>query len=69
VCVHEANYIDTISLPSNLGYGFILAYERCCRNVTLNNIFQPLETGTTEYIEIPLLAITGPYRRFPTCRG
>ena len=58
VCVHEANYIDTISLPSNLGYGFILAYERCCRNVTLNNIFQPLETGTTEYIEIPLLAIT-----------
>ena len=57
VCVHEANYIDTISLPNNLGYGFILAYERCCRNGTLNNIFEPLNTGTTEYIEIPLLAL------------
>lgn len=58
VCVHEANYIDTISLPDNLGHGFIIAYERCCRNTTLNNIELPLETGTTEYIRIPLLALT-----------
>ncbi len=58
VCVHEANYIDTISLPDNQGFGFILAYERCCRNTSLNNIVDPLETGTTEYIEIPLLAFT-----------
>lgn len=58
VCVHEANYIDTITLPANFGHGFILAYERCCRNVSLNNIKEPLETGTTEYINIPFLALT-----------
>ena len=58
VCVREANYIDTISLPANFGHGFILAYERCCRNSSLNNILEPLETGTTKYIEIPFLAFT-----------
>ena len=58
VCVHEANYITTVTLPELNGHGFILAYERCCRNVSLNNIEGPLETGTTEYIEIPFLALT-----------
>ncbi len=58
VCVHEANYIDTISLPTNQDFGFIIAYERCCRNVSLNNIVEPLETGTTEYIQFPSLALT-----------
>jgi len=30
--------------------GYFLAYQRCCRNVTLNNIIDPLETGTTKFV-------------------
>lgn len=55
VCVHEAVYRDTLFLP-DLGKGYILAYQRCCRNVTLNNIEDPLNTGMTEVIEIPQIA-------------
>ncbi|WP_235293278.1 T9SS type B sorting domain-containing protein [Portibacter lacus] len=46
VCVHTSTYIDTITLPFRPG-GYILAYSRCCRNETLTNITDPLQTGTT----------------------
>lgn len=51
VCVHETTYVDTLNLPVRPG-GYILSYQRCCRNVTLNNIVDPLETGSTKYIHI-----------------
>lgn len=59
VCVHEAVYRDTLFLP-DLGKGYILAYQRCCRNVTLNNIDDPLNTGLTEVIQIPQMAFDEP---------
>ena len=51
VCVHETVYRDTVHLPPSPG-GYILAYERCCRNGTLNNILNPLETGATYFTRI-----------------
>jgi gliding motility-associated-like protein len=51
VCVHQSVYRDTILLFPKDG-GYILSYQRCCRNSTLKNIDDPLETGSTEMIHI-----------------
>ncbi len=51
VCVHEAVYESIITLPSN-ERGYILAYQRCCRNKTITNIITPEETGATFTISI-----------------
>ncbi len=44
LCVDEAVYVDTVWLPIQ-DEGYILAYQRCCRNVILDNIVDPLNTG------------------------
>ena len=49
VCVEEAMYSGIVFLPFKEN-GYFLAYQRCCRNVTLNNIIDPLETGTTKFV-------------------
>lgn len=46
VCVHRTVYKDTVRLPFLKG-GYQLVYQRCCRNETLTNINQPLETGAS----------------------
>jgi gliding motility-associated-like protein len=46
VCVEETVYIDTVTLPF-YEPGYIIAYQRCCRNATLQNVFDPLNTGMT----------------------
>ncbi len=46
VCVHTTFYKDTINLPYQED-GYVLTYQRCCRNGTINNIINPLETGAT----------------------
>ncbi len=46
VCVHTTTYRDTLELPWRAG-GYLLAYQRCCRNQTLLNIVDPLATGAT----------------------
>lgn len=51
VCVHTTTYIDTVQLPFS-DRGYILSYERCCRNKTLNNIVDPETVGTTEWVFI-----------------
>lgn len=51
VCVQEGTYIDTIRLPFR-NRGYMLAYQRCCRNVSLNNIVNPLNTGGTYTVGI-----------------
>ena len=48
VCVHETIYKEIVRLPYNPGKnGYILTYQRCCRNATLENILDPLQTGGT----------------------
>jgi len=51
ICVHEATYSKVVTLPSKPG-GYIAAYQRCCRNGSLNNILDPLNTGSTYFVEI-----------------
>ncbi|MBK8956341.1 MAG: hypothetical protein IPM34_12420 [Saprospiraceae bacterium] len=76
VCVHTTTYVDTIELPFLVG-GYILSYQRCCRNFTIRNIVDPLASGATYTLEIteesllqcnasPLL---GPYPPIYICGG
>lgn len=51
VCVHTTSYVDTLELPMQAG-GYLLAYQRCCRNYTIRNILDPLESGATYTVEI-----------------
>lgn len=53
VCVEEARYVGRVYLPPTEKSGYILAYQRCCRNRTITNIQSPLETGTTYFVHIP----------------
>lgn len=56
VCVNTSTYTDTISLPFRPG-GYTLAYQRCCRNQSILNIVDPLDTGATYPIEISETAL------------
>lgn len=51
VCVEEFEYVTTVFLPQNPG-GYILAHQRCCRNMTINNLVTPQEQGATYFAEI-----------------
>jgi gliding motility-associated-like protein len=51
VCVHTTTYTTIENLPFVEG-GYILAYQRCCRNETIDNIILPLETGASYTVEI-----------------
>lgn len=57
VCYHRTIYTDTVSLPYRSG-GYQLAYQRCCRNYTINNIVLPDETGMTCYVYISEAALS-----------
>lgn len=51
VCVHKATYITTTILPFNPN-GYILVYQRCCRNKLIRNLPDPLNTGISFVAEI-----------------
>ncbi len=52
VCYEVANYIFTTPLPPRAG-GYILAYQRCCRNNTIVNLANVQGTGATYMATIP----------------
>ena len=69
VCVHTTTYVDTITLPERPN-GYILSYQRCCRNQTILNIVEPLETGATFIARISNQALVecntqATYKNFP----
>ncbi|MEL6942149.1 MAG: PKD domain-containing protein, partial [Bacteroidota bacterium] len=46
VCVHTSTYRDTVNLTV-ISDGYEIVYQRCCRNQTIMNVIEPLETGAT----------------------
>lgn len=51
VCVHTTTYVAEIILPYRAS-GYTMAYMRCCRNGSLNNVLNPLSTGMTLVAEL-----------------
>ena len=51
VCVEEATYEFTVTLPDG-NESYHIVYQRCCRNNTINNIINPEDTGATFTIEL-----------------
>ncbi len=51
VCVHKATYKTIVNLPYNPN-GYILVYQRCCRNRLIRNLPDPLNTGISFITEI-----------------
>lgn len=52
ICVEQGIYNNTVNLPPITG-GYTIAYQRCCRNGTVLNIFNPAGTGATYLTHIP----------------
>lgn len=52
ICVEEGIYTTTVSLLPKAG-GYYVIYQRCCRNITIDNLFAPSATGSTYYTHIP----------------
>jgi len=46
ICYERTVYTDTVILPPSAG-GYILSYQRCCRNNTILNLIAPDATGAT----------------------
>jgi gliding motility-associated-like protein len=75
VCVEEATYETTVVLPPIVG-GYNIAWQRCCRNGTILNIQDPINTGSSYLTHIPgLFAFQNnspKYNQFPptvVCSG
>ncbi|MEM8523333.1 MAG: PKD domain-containing protein [Bacteroidota bacterium] len=58
VCVHTSTYVDTVSLTV-ISDGYEFVYQRCCRNQTIMNVVEPLETGATYNIVLTERAMRG----------
>lgn len=52
VCLYKKTFVKTYYLPPNAG-GYIVAYQRCCRNSAVGNIVDPADNGSTYYCSIP----------------
>lgn len=52
VCVQEGIYEFTLNLPRSATQSYHIAYQRCCRNITINNIVDPDDSGATFTIEL-----------------
>ncbi len=57
ICYREARYTFNVTLPPNPN-GYIIAYQRCCRNNSISNIVNPQSVGATYLATIPSSAFT-----------
>lgn len=51
ICIEEGIYTFELSLPV-IDSSYFIVYQRCCRNVTISNIFDPDDTGATYFTEL-----------------
>ncbi len=56
-CLKRSVFTANVNIPPDSVNGFILSYQRCCRNAQVNNIANPDATGATYYSIIPPLAL------------
>jgi gliding motility-associated-like protein len=65
VCEEQAIYTTTCSLPASPN-GYLLVYQRCCRNNTIINLINPGGTGftITAYVPPPALAVCNSSARY-----
>ncbi|MEQ9262083.1 MAG: gliding motility-associated C-terminal domain-containing protein [Owenweeksia sp.] len=52
LCTEYLDYIDTVTLPPRQG-GYVLTWQRCCRNGIIENIGMPQSQGSTYTVQIP----------------
>ncbi len=52
VCVERGVYHFEMVLPQS-DQSYFVAFQRCCRNVTISNIINPEAQGATYFVEIP----------------
>ncbi len=69
VCLLKKTFITTFALPAS-NDGYIVSYQRCCRNSAIVNIAQPDNNGATYYCTIPSTKVveynnSAVFRNFP----
>lgn len=56
VCVEQAIYTFTRTLPVMTTGSYFIVYQRCCRNLSISNLINPGDIGATYMIELTAAA-------------